>query len=94
MWEITWQKYAVWPVHKGLTIWIQVAKVKNTDYCRENATKGCHGQTAESQAGTTKGKFTNAKLLAPCLTETSIQKTKTAWKQSQQISSWAELWDS
>ena len=41
---------------------------KNTDYCRQNATKGCHGQTAESQAGTSKGKLSNAKLLATSLT--------------------------
>ena len=43
-------------------------KGKNTDYCRQNATKGCYGQTAESQAGTSKGKLTNTKLLAPTLT--------------------------
>ena len=43
-------------------------KKKDTDYCRQNVTKECHGQTAESQAGTTKGKFTNTKLLAPNLT--------------------------
>ena len=30
--------------------------------------KGCHGQTAERQAGTSKGKLTNTKLLAPSLT--------------------------
>ena len=41
---------------------------KNADYCRQNATKGCHGQTAESQAGTSKGKLSNAKLLATSLT--------------------------
>ena len=55
-------------MHKGLTIWIQVNKVKNTDYCSKNATKGCHGKTAESQAGTSKGKLTNVKLMAPSLT--------------------------
>ena len=55
-------------VHKGLTIWIQVTKVKNTDCCRKNATKECHGKTAESEAGTSKGKLTNIKLLAPSLT--------------------------
>ena len=33
----------------------------------QNATKGCHGQTAESQAGTRKGKLTSTKLLAPSL---------------------------
>ena len=41
---------------------------KNTDYCRENAIKECHGQTAESQAGTNKGKPTNTKFLALSLT--------------------------
>ena len=41
---------------------------KNTDYCRQNAIKGCHGQTAESQAGTNKGKPTNTKFLALSLT--------------------------
>ena len=30
--------------------------------------KGCHGQTAESQVGTIKGKLTNTTLLAPSLT--------------------------
>ena len=30
--------------------------------------KGCHGQTAESQAGTSKRKLANTKLLAPNLT--------------------------
>ena len=31
--------------------------------------KGCYGQTAKSQAGTTsKGKLTNTKLLAPSMT--------------------------
>ena len=30
--------------------------------------KACHGQTVESQAGTSKRKLTNAKLLAPSLT--------------------------
>ena len=29
---------------------------KNTDYCRQNATKVCHGQTAENQAGRSKDK--------------------------------------
>ena len=43
-------------------------KVKNRDYCTQNATKGCDGQTAESQAGTSKSKFTNTKLLDPSLT--------------------------
>ena len=47
---------------------MQVTKVKNTEYCRQNATKWCNGQTAESQAGTSKGKLTNTKLLAPSLT--------------------------
>ena len=55
-------------MHKGLTIWIQVTKVKNTDCCRKNATKECHGKAAESEAGTSKGKLTNIKLLAPSLT--------------------------
>ena len=41
---------------------------KKIDYCRQNGTKGCHGQTAESQEGTSKGKFTNTKLLSPSLT--------------------------
>ena len=45
-------------MHKRLTIQIQVTKVKNT--------KGCHGQTAQSQAGTSKGKLANTK--APSLT--------------------------
>ena len=62
--------YNVWTMcTKGLTIWMQVAKEKSRDYCRHNATKGCHGQTAESQAGTSKGKLTNTKLLAPSLTK-------------------------
>ena len=38
--------------------------------------KGCHGQIAESQAGTSKGKLINIKLLAPSLTKASIQKQK------------------
>ena len=41
---------------------------KNTDYYKQNAAKGCHGQTAESQASTSKGKPTNTKLLASSLT--------------------------
>ena len=36
-----------------------MTKVKNTDCYRKNVTKGCHGQTAESQAGKSKGKLTN-----------------------------------
>ena len=43
-------------------------KGKNTNYCRQNAIKGCHRQTAEIQAGTSKDKLTNTKLLAPSLT--------------------------
>ena len=35
---------------------------KNTDYSRQDTTKGCHGQTAESQADTSKCKLTNTKL--------------------------------
>ena len=30
--------------------------------------KGCHGKTAESQPGTSKGKVTDTKSLAPSLT--------------------------
>ena len=52
-------------VYKRLTV--QVTKVKNEDYYRQNAIKGCHGQTPESQAGTSQGKLTNTKLLAPSL---------------------------
>ena len=53
---------------KNHQIWIQVTKVKNAGYCRQNATEGCDGQTAESQAGTSKSKLTNTKFLAPSLT--------------------------
>ena len=38
--------------------------------------KGSHGQNTESRAGTSKGKLTNTKLLAPSLTQASIQKQK------------------
>ena len=46
----------------------QLTKVKNTDYYKQNAIKKCNEQTAEYQAGTSKGKLTNTKLLAPRLT--------------------------
>ena len=54
--------------HKGLTMCTQLTKVKNTDYYKQNAIKKCNEQTAEYQAGTSKGKLTNTKLLAPRLT--------------------------
>ena len=67
-----------------------MTKVKKTDYCRQSATKGCHRQTAETQAGTSKGKLTNMKLLAPSLTS-QYPKQKVARRQSPQISPWAEM---
>ena len=45
-----------------------MTKVKIQTTTGKIATKGCHGQTAESQADTSKGKLTNTKLLAPSLT--------------------------
>ena len=67
--KIAWQKYTMCKtyVHKGLPNMNKIDKVKNRDYCTQNATKGCDGQTAESQAGTSKSKFTNTKLLNPSL---------------------------
>ena len=66
---MTWQKYTICEL---CALWIDSINLsdygKNTDYCRQNATKGCHGQTAEHQAGTSKGKLTNTKLLTPSLT--------------------------
>ena len=53
--------------------------------------KECHGQDAESQVGTRKGKLTNTKLHAGSQPGIShYPKTKTARTQSLQISSWAE----
>ena len=45
-----------------------MTKVKIQAAAGKIATKGCHGQTAENQADTSKGKLTNTKLLAPSLT--------------------------
>ena len=50
-------------VHKKLTIWIQVTKVAG-----KMLQKGCHGQTSERQAGTSKSKLINTKLLVPSVT--------------------------
>ena len=47
---------------KDYQILIQVTRVKNTDYCRQNSTKRCDGKTAENQAGTSKSKRTNTKF--------------------------------
>ena len=44
-----------------------MTKVKIQAAAGKIATKGCHGQTAENQADTSKGKG-NTKLLAPSLT--------------------------
>ena len=59
---MTWQNIQyVNYVHKGLTIWIWVTKVKIQTTAGKIDTKGCHGQTAESHADTSKGKLTNTK---------------------------------
>ena len=47
-------------------------------------------QTVESQAGTSKGRLVNKKVLAPSQTS-QYRKTKTTTRQSLQISSWTEI---
>ena len=64
--------------------------MNTSDWGKKSTDKGL-GQTAESQAGTSKGKLTNTKLLAPSLTSASIQKQKTVRRKSLQISSWVEV---
>ena len=39
---------------KDYQILMQVTRVKNTDYCRQNSTRRCDGKTAENQAGRSK----------------------------------------
>ena len=53
----------------------QGEKKNNNNNCRQNATKGCHRQTAEREASTSKGKCTNTKLLAPSANN-PVSKTK------------------
>ena len=55
--------------HKGLTMCTQLTKVKKYRLLQAKCyKKKCNEQTAEYQAGTSKGKLTNTKLLAPRLT--------------------------
>ena len=52
-----------------------MTKIKNIDYCRQNATQGCHGQTAENQADRSKGKpyYCKAAFSQPVISQYSKQ---------------------